>query len=197
MILRAAMPSGGEFSSSTVPLVPSHNVANLRRIVCNALEPVVLRMLVCKDERVVEEIDACSYPDHRNNEATKLACNDCKNELAQIYIRLERVNDSRSCVIAFVEGQYLSQIDDLLARLQYSVLWLDIKRERPYFYIFYYGQPMAQLATNNSSKHINDRIKEIFDFYPKEEETCIVAPVGRHSESLIINHRKKFSCKAS
>jgi hypothetical protein len=135
-----------------------------------------------------------------NNNATRLACKDCENVLAQIYIKLDRPNCNhtlRSCVIAFVEGQYLSKTDDLLKRLQCSVNWLDIKLERPYFYVFYYGQPLLLSSADNSCRHINPGMKKIFDFYSQEENVCTVAPVERHSESLIIDHKNVFSCRAS
>jgi hypothetical protein len=200
MIVRAGKPTDKEFSPSAVPLISSSNVANLKRIVCNVHESVLLRLLVCKDERVVGETDVCPYQAHKNDEATRLVCNDCENVLAQIYIRLEQSHGNRtlrSCIVSFVEGQYLIRTDDLLQRLQSSVIWLGIERERPLFYIFYYGQPMVQLIANNSCKTINDRIKRAFGFYTQEEDVCVVAPVGRYSESLIINHKNIFSCKAS
>jgi hypothetical protein len=200
MIVRSGKPDGEEFSPSAVPLVSSPHVANLKRIICNVYEPVLLRVLVCKDENIAGGADTCLYPDHKNDEAIKLACNDCDNLLAQVYIRLDRPNGNRtlrSCVIAFVEGKYLSRTDDLLNRLHYSIAWLDIERERPHFYIFYYGQPMFQLNANNSRQLINNRIKEMFHIYSQEEDVCIVAPVGRYAESLIISHRNIFSCKAS
>jgi hypothetical protein len=200
-ILRAGIPADREHSPSVISLVSSPNVANLKRIVCNVLEPVLLRALVCKDEKAAAgETDICPYPEHRNNNATNLTCNDCKNVLAQIYIRLDQAHCNctlRSCIIAFVEGQYLSKTDDLLERLRCSVDWLNVKIERPYFYIFYYGQPMFLCNANNSCKSINQKIKKIFNFYSQDEDVCIVAPVGRKSESLIINHEKRFSCKAS
>lgn len=200
MIVRAGKPTNEEFSPSSVSLLSSPNVANLKRIVFYASEPILLRLLVCKDERVAGKIDTCPYPEHKKNDATNLACRDCKNVLAQIYIRLNRINLNRtlrSCVIVFVEGQYLSRTDDLLERLQCSVKWLNIELEQPYFYIFYYGQPMLLSNTNNSCKNINHKIKELFNFYSRDEDVCIVASVGRESESLIINHKNIFSCKAS
>jgi hypothetical protein len=177
MIVRSGKPADEKFSPSAVPLVSSANVANLKRIVCNVQDHVLLRVLACKGERAVGKADVCPYPDHKNNGATRLACVDCNNVLAQIYIRLEHSHDNqslRSCIIAFGEGQYLSKTDDLLQRMQYSIAWLDIEHERPHFFIFYYGQPMAQLIAKNSQKFINDRIKKLYNFYSPEEDVCIV-----------------------
>jgi hypothetical protein len=113
-------------------------MANLEKIECNVLDAVLLRLLVCKDEKSAELPGICSYPKHKNEGAVKLACN-FKDKLVQMYIKLDRMSvKSRSCVITFVEGQYLSRTDELLEILQNSVLWLDIKNENPYFYIFYW-----------------------------------------------------------
>jgi hypothetical protein len=173
----------------------SPNVANLKRIVCNAHEPVLLRVLVCKDEKAAGVSGICPYPDHKNSGAVRLSCDDCKNVLAQIYLRLEQPDRSRalrSCIIAFVEGTYLSKTDDLVARLQHSVEWLDIKRERPLFYIFCYGEPLVKNTANNAFGRIDDRIREIFDFYPEGEDTCVLSQVRRDSEALIINPLSLF-----
>jgi hypothetical protein len=67
MIIEAAKQSYKESTPRTVPLASSSNVANLKRIVCNVRERVLLRVLVCKDEKVAGETDICSYPEHKNN----------------------------------------------------------------------------------------------------------------------------------
>jgi hypothetical protein len=198
MIVRSTVPNDREFNPNTIELLPSKNVANLEKIVCNVLEPVLLRLLVCKDEKSGETSDDCPYPEHKNREAVKLACNNSEAKLAQIYIRHDRINaQSRSCVIVFVEGQYLSKTDELLERLQNSVSWLDIANERPYFYIFHYDQPAFQLTANNSCKRINAKMKKLFTGYSQDEDICIAVSVQRGSKSLIVNHTTKFSLRAS
>jgi hypothetical protein len=197
MIVRAASPKEG-VSPCIIELLPSPNTANLARIECNVLEAVLLRLLLCKDENPTGIPDDCLYPEHRNSEARKMACGSPEAKLAQIYIRHEKINvKSRSCLIVFVEGQYLHKIDDLLERMRNSVTWLNIADERPYFYIFHYGQPVFQLTANDSRKRISKKIKELFNGYSQDEDVCIMAPVQRNARSLIVNHFKKFSLKAS
>jgi hypothetical protein len=195
MIVRAAIPKDG-VSPCIVELLPSPNTANLARIECNVLEAVLLRLLLCKDENPARAPDDCPYPEHRNSEAVKLACDLSETKLAQMYIK-KMDGKSRSCLIVFIEGQYLSKIDELLERMQNSVAWLNIAGERPYFYIFHYGQPVFQLAANDSCKRISKRIKELFAGYSQDEDVCIMVSVRRDSKSLIINHFKNFSLKAS
>jgi hypothetical protein len=191
-------PKNREFNPNTIELLPSKNVANLEKIVCNVLESVLLRLLVCKDEKSGKTPEDCPYPEHKNCEADKLVCNNSEAKLAQIYIRHDKVNaQSRSCVIVFVEAQYLSKTEELLERLQNSISWLDIENERPYFYIFHYGPPACQLTANNSCKRINAKMKELFTGYSQDEDICIAVSVQRGSKSLIVNHRTKFSLIAS
>jgi hypothetical protein len=196
-IIRTAAPRDGGIPSK-IPLLPSPRVANLKWITCNVLEPVLLRLLACKDENGGGMSDNCPYPEHKNISADTWTCSDSNGNLAQIYIRHDSINQkSRSCVIAFVEGQCLHKTGELLELLQNTITWLGIKHERPYFYIFYYGHPMNLLTANNSRHAINKKIKEIFDIYSPDEDVCITVPVRSDSECLIINHTKKFSFSAA
>jgi hypothetical protein len=51
IIIRAVNPKDEDFGPCTVKLSASSGVANLERIICNVLEPVLLRVLVCKEEK--------------------------------------------------------------------------------------------------------------------------------------------------
>jgi hypothetical protein len=155
--------------------------------------------LVCKDEKDLEASDDCPYPKYKNSEAVTLACKNAGGKLAQIYIRHATINQkARSCLIIFIEGYNLNKTDELLERLQNSVRWLDIAQEKPCFYIFCYGQPLAQVAIGDLRKKIDRRLKEVFSNYSKEEEICIATQVSRCSEVLFINTKKaKFSLSAS
>jgi hypothetical protein len=199
ILIWAAAPKGESFSPSTINLLASSHVANLKRIICNVPEPVLLRLLVCKDEKDLEASDDCPYPEHKNREAVKLACNEASGKMAQIYIRHDKINrKARSCLIIFIEGYNLNKTDELLERLQNSVTWLGIAQERPYFYIFCYGYPMNQVAIGDLCKKIDKRLKDIFPDYSKEEDVCIATQVLRNSEVLFINtNRAKFSLSAS
>jgi hypothetical protein len=200
MIVRSARPKDKEFSPSIINLLSSKNVANLERIECNVLEPILLRLLACKDEKLLETSDDCPYPDHKNSGAVKLVCNTSEDKLAHIYIRNEKTGaESRSYVIIFVEGNYLSETDELMERLQNSVSWLDIAHERPYFYIFYYGQPQYNLTATDSCNRISERMRKLFPGYSKNENICIPASVMKRSKSLIVamDAKKRISLRAS
>lgn len=51
--------------------------------------------------------------------------------------------------------------------LQNTVNWLNIKQEKPYFYIFHYGHPVNLLTANNSRHTINGKIKKFSTFIPR------------------------------
>jgi hypothetical protein len=199
IIIRTAGPRDEDFSPSVITLSASSNVANLKNIVCNVLEPVLLRLLVCKEEKSVEKPDDCPYPDHKNHDAVRLACGETMTKLAQIYIRHDKINPkARSCLIVFIKGSYLSKTDEVMERLQNSVKWLNIAEEKPYFYIFCYGPPECLLAVTDSCKKIDSKLKEVFPSYSKEESICIPAQVPRHSEALFIKgNGAKFSLSTS
>jgi hypothetical protein len=197
-IVRSDSPKGGQFSPSIVNLLPSSNVANLEKIECNVLEPVLLRLLVCKEEKPARSSDDCPYHDHKNPDAVRFACNDSNDKLAQMYIRHDNLNTkSRSCVVLFVEGRYLSKTDELLKMMKNTVEWLGIARERPYFYIFHYGNPQFGVTATNSCRRINEGIKKHFTDYSQEEDVCRTAPVPRGSKSLVVNYSKNFLLRAS
>ena len=126
-IVRAASKTTDGDNPSIILLLDSPYTANLERIVCNVHEPVLLRLLVCKEENSTKKPDDCPYPDQKNRNASKRACSDSKEKLAQIYIRHEKWNvTARSCVLVFVEGKYLNDINELIKIFQNTVSWLNI-----------------------------------------------------------------------
>ena len=48
---------------AVVSLLPYENTVNLRDIVCNSHEPVLLRLLVCKELKEKENQDRCPFTD--------------------------------------------------------------------------------------------------------------------------------------
>ena len=173
-------------------------MANLERIICNVHEPILLRLLVCKEERNTDEPDSCLYPDHVNEKATKKACRDSNKKLAQIYIRHETINPvARSCVLVFIEGKYLSNTNVLIEIFQNTVNWLNIAKEKPYFYVFRYGVPQFDVTTNTASKNLNKKMKEILGGYSRGEDICFMLPVERDAKPLTINCTRIFSFRAS
>jgi hypothetical protein len=182
------------FNPNTITLIPSPNIANLKKIVCNAHEPVLLRLLVCKEEGGTRNADNCPYPEHKKETADKRACNASVDRLAQIYVRHEYINKrARSCVLVFIEGQYVSNTIALSQLLENTVNWLQIAQEKPYFYIFRYGQPVFGVDMNYAIKKLNSKIKEVFKVYAKDEDICIGVSVDRKEEFLQINQTSKFT----
>ena len=197
-IIRAASITTGCATPNTIQFLESSNTANLKRIICNVPEPILLRLLVCKDEKNTEYMEECPYPEHINTDATKKVCSDSDKKLAQIYIRHENYNNiARSCIIAFIEGKYIRETDKLLEIYQNTISWLDIAQEKPYFYVLSYGEPLFGLTTNDAKKNINIKIKEKFNEYQKGDEICNIVPVERKAEPLTINCGNKFSIRAS
>jgi hypothetical protein len=195
-IIRAA--SGGSEGGSSIPLIVSPVTANLKRVICNVQEPVLLRLLACVAEKHKNPAGVCLYPEHRNRDAHQAACNTTENKLAQIYTKpAERNTRSRSYFITFIEGQYLSKTDAVLETLHNSVKFLGVQNETPYFYIFYYGQRPVLLTANTSRKLIDNKLKDTFGGYLPDEDACIIAPVGRTAQVLFINPAKRFSFKIS
>lgn len=195
MIVRASSCATGNI----IPLLLSPNTANLQRIVCNVHEPLLLRLLVCREKNVAHNSNDCPYPDHINSQALKKACRDSEKKLAQVYVRHEQLNKkARSCVLIFIERHTLNKTEELSKLLKDTVGWLQIAQEKPYFYIFHYGQPEFSVNTNNAIKSLNKKIKETIDGYSQDEDSCIGVSVIRGSESLtIITNSGKFSFTAA
>jgi hypothetical protein len=194
MIVRPTSHITGGFSPNTVQLIPSPNTANLNKIVFNMHLPILLRLLLCKEQRLTPSPDNCPYPEHKNDGVVKKTCGNSVDKMAQIYVRHEKMDTkARSCVLVFIEGHYLSNIDNLFLIVKNTVDWLQIAHEKPYFYIFHYGSPVFGTAATHAIKKLNKKIKELFTEYSQTEDICMGSPVGRRSESLQINHTVKFS----
>jgi len=198
MKIRAAAPTSEDFQPAIVPLLPSVNTAMLKTIVCNICEPVLLRLLACGDENTTKNPDDCPLPDHKNTAAAKTVCRDSKSKLAQVYFRHEQITaKARSCVIVFIEGQYLKRTDDLFELLLSTVNWLGIAPERPYFYIFGYGPPECGLTHNDTRTALDEKIKGCIAGYSESENVCFVNSVSRIAERLILRDTSPFSVRVS
>jgi hypothetical protein len=198
IIIKADTPKKDDAKLRIIPLLPSSNTANLTSIVFDVRDPVLLRLLVCKEELSTNGTDNCLYPEHKNNEADRRVCINSEKKLAHIYVRHNQVNkETRSFVIAFIEGKNLHKIDEILTMLENTVDWLDIAKERPFFYVIRYGQPVISITTNQTRIELAKRIKGIYKGYPDNEDTCIVLSSLPDSRSLIIEHIRKFSIKIS
>jgi hypothetical protein len=176
-----------------VPLLHSLKTANLERIEFNIHNPVLLRLIVCKEEKISTD---CPYPDHENSNAFNVLCNYDNFKLAHIYVRHEQIdNIARSCVIVFTKTMYLFDKNELLNLLQNTVNWLDIAQERPYFFIIRYGEPQTTVSTANTNRVLNIELRRIFSGYSKDEDICVIIPVEKQAKLLRIDHTnesKKF-----
>ena len=198
IIIKADTPREDNTGLRVIHLLPSPNTANLIDIVFDVRDSYLLRLLVCKEEISKEETDNCPYPMHKNNEATRRVCIDSGKKLAHIYVRHNQINnETRSFLIAFIEGEVLSKTDEILEMLKNTVDWLNIAKERPFFYIIRYGKPDISLATNQIRMTLTKKIKEIYSKYPDNEDPCIVLQTLHDSKSLIIEHIRKFIIKVS
>jgi len=175
-----------------VSLLPSINTANLERIVFNIHNPVLLRLLACKEEKNTQHPTGCLYPEHKNSKAVKIACN-LPGKLAHVYIRHEQINNTaRSCIIVFIETMYLFDRDGLLDLFKNTVDWLDIANEKPYFYVLRYGEPKNVLNTNYACKVLNIELRRNYSGYSNDEDVCTIVPIEKHSQTLRIDYVKSF-----
>jgi len=178
-----------------VSLIPSLNTANLERIVFNIHNPILLRLLVCKEEKHTLNSISCPplYDINKNSNAINISCN-FPERLAHIYIRHEQINNiARSCVIIFIEAIYLFKREGLLNLFQNTVNWLNIAHERPYFFVLRFGK--HNLNTNFTNRVLNVRLREIYSGYSKDEDICTIISVEKNAELLRIDHtgiNKKF-----
>jgi hypothetical protein len=175
-----------------LPLRQSLNTANLNKIIFNIHDPVLLRLLLCKEDKNSD----CPYPDHNNSVAVHIACN-FPDILAHIYIRHEQIDSiARSCVVVFTEATYLFSSDGLLNIFQNTVNWLNIAHERPYFYVIpRYGKPLASVHTDYAKVILNRELKRIYNGYSKDEVICTIIPADKQAEILRIdytNESRKF-----
>lgn len=198
MTVRAAAPTSKDFQPAIIPLLPSTNTAMLKTIVCNIHKPVLLRLLVCGNENTTKNPNNCPYPNHKDSAATKMVCRNSEIKLAQVYFRHEQITAmARSCIIVFIEGQYLTRTDELFELLLSTVNWLGIARERPYFYIFSYGRPECGLTHNTTRITLDRKIKSGIAGYSKDEDVCFVNGVSRIAERLILSYTSQFSVRVS
>ena len=197
-IIRTSSIVADGANPNVIELLYSSNTAYLERITCYILEPVLLRLLICRDAVNSDTLNNCSYPDHRKMEATRKACESDK-KLAQIYIRHEKINPkARSCIIIFIEGKYLHETDEIIQIFQNTVNWLNIANEKPFLHVLRYGEPQISLTTKNIGIDLNKKIRKIFAGYSDAEDICIMVSVRRGTKPLIINSQySKFSITAS
>lgn len=201
-IVRASEQTSGNFTNTTL-LISSFNTANLKSIVWDVHSPLLLRLLHCKEEKSKNNQNKCPFTDppyteHINKEATKKACIDSKNKLAQIYFRHEQFDiKARSCVVAFIESYNLHKIDLLLDLFYNTVEWLNIAKECPYFYIVHFDLPLFGNELIRINKKLDENLKQKYTGYLKDEKISFITNANKYSEFLKIICTTKFSMKTT
>jgi len=187
---------------AVVRLFPFENTANLSDIVCSSREPVLLRLLVCKELKERNNQDECPFADppytgHKNVEATKYLCNEPENrKFSQIYFRHEKIDKkARSCVIAFIQGDSLHKTDVLLEIFKNTVEWLQIAEEKPFFHVVFYGDPLNGDDHTKAEKDLDEKMRELYSQYSKDEEICFMVYANKKAEVLRLNYTTIFSVR--
>jgi hypothetical protein len=178
--------------SGSIPVLSSYRIANLKGILWNVRNPILFRMLVCKEEKILGT-DGCPYPDHINTKATKKKGCDSKDKLAHIYFRHSFIDKkARSCVVIFTEGDSLhTKIDMLFDIYQNTVNFLNIATERPYFYIIIFGDPIFDNDYNSAHKMLEHKMKTI----SQNEDIFFIIYANKNAEVLNVTHTTKFSVR--
>jgi len=188
---------------AVVPLLlPYEETANLNNIICSSHEPVLLRLMVCKDLRENNSGDKCPFADpplavHVNLGATKQICSEPTNKVfTQIYFRHEKIDKkARSCVVAFIEGDTLHKTETLLERFKNTVEWLQIAEEKPFYHVVFYGDPQCGNDHTKAEKELEEKMRELYSQYSKDEEICFLIYANKKAEFLRLYHTTIFSVK--
>jgi len=187
---------------AVVSLLPYENTANLRDIVCNSHEPILIRLLVCKELKEKNNQDKCPFTDtpytgHINIEATKKLCNEPRDKkFTQIYFRHEKMDKkARSCVVVFIEGIFLHRTDVLIEQFKNTVEWLQIAEEKPFYHVVYYGDPLFPDDYTSAEKELDEKMREKYSQYSKDEEICFIIYANKEAEILRLHYTTIFSVK--
>jgi hypothetical protein len=173
-----------------ITLVPNQKTANLTAINCNSEIVVYLNFLACRENKCPDEKD-CDY--HRNANAKKLICN-ITGDCAHIYIANEIANPQiKHYIIIFVEGIKIGRKDELIRVLCNTVNWLNISRERPHFYIFYYGPPAITNTLDYIRNYLDKNLKSELGNYNRNEYICKTSNINRHAQYLTISENNPIN----
>jgi len=187
-------------NTAVVPLPPYNKTANLKRIICNSHEPVLLRLLVCKELKEENNQNKCPfvvppYTDHKNTESNKQLCNETKDRtFTQIYFRHEKVDiKTHSYVVTFIEGDTLKKTNVLLERFKNTVEWLQIAEEKPIYYVVLYGDPQFKKDYITVGNELDEEMRKLYSQYSKDEEICFIISANKKAEVLRLYYSTMFS----
>jgi hypothetical protein len=192
MIVRAEHTSGG-FRPYEINLEPGPETANLSKIVCNSMIPILLRLLLCGKCKKRLNISDCPYPDHKNCATSVIECCCSKTDIASLYIAQDS-SKNEHYLIVFVEGMRSGRKDDLVKILNDTMILLNINNEHVHFYIFYYGPPVITNELNSVQNHINKKFAPLLRSYRPNEDICTARQIGRKADSLTISGDRYLKC---
>ena len=191
-----------ENKSAVVQLLPYENTANLNIIVCNSHEPVLLRLLVCKELREENNQNNCPFEapphtSHINAEADRRLCNEPGDKrFTQIYFRHEKIDKkARSCIVAFIQGDSLHKTDVLMEWFKNTVEWLQIAEEKPFYHVVFYGDPLFDNDYTAAEKDLDEKMRKIYSQYSKDEEICFIIYANKEAEVLRLHYTTTFSVR--
>jgi hypothetical protein len=194
MIVRAAHGSDGSGPYEII-IDPGPETANLSKIVCNSMIPILLRLLLCGKRKKRLNISDCPYPGHKNSATGVIECCHSKNDIASIYIAQDS-SINEHYLIVFVEGMRSGRKDDLVKILNDTMILLNISNEHIHFYIFYYGPPVITNELNSVQNYVNKSFASLFKSYRPHEDICTARQIGRRADSLTISGDRHLKCRA-
>jgi hypothetical protein len=192
MIVRAARISDG-FSPYEINLEPGPETANLNKIVCNSMIPILLRLLLCGKCKKRLDISDCPYPGHKNSATGVIECCRSKTDIASLYI-VQNSSKNRHYLIVFVEGMRSGRKDDLVKILKDTMILLNIDNKHVHFFIFYYGPPVITNELNSVQNHVNKSFAPLLKSYRPNEDICTARQIGRKADSLTISGDRYLKC---
>jgi hypothetical protein len=192
MIVRAAHSSDGS-RPYEISLKPGPETANLSKIVCNSMIPILLRLLLCGKCKKRLDISDCPYPGHKNSATGVIECCHSKNDIASLYIAQDSSINAH-CLIVLVEGMRSGRKDDLVKILNDTIILLNISNEYIHFYIFYYGPPVIANELDSVKNHINKKFAPMLRSCRPNEDICTARQISRRADSLTISGDRHLKC---
>jgi hypothetical protein len=192
MIVRAADISNG-FRQYEINLDPGPETANLSKIVCNSMVPILLRLLLCGKCKKRLNISDCSYPGHKNYATSVIKCCCSENDIASLYIA-RNSSKNEHYLIVFVEGMRSGRKDELVKILNDTMILLNINNKHVHFYIFYYGLPVITNELNSVQNYVNKKFAPLLKSYRQNEDICTARQIGRKADSLTISGDRYLKC---
>jgi hypothetical protein len=192
MIVRAAHVSD-DFRPYEINLNPGPETANLSKIVCNSMIPILLRLLLCGKCKKRLNISDCPYPDHKNCETSVIECCCSNTDIASLYIA-QNSSKNEHYLIVFVEGMRSGRKDELVKILNDTMKLLNINNEHVHFYIFYYGLPVITNELDSVQNYVNKSFAPLLKSCKPNEVICTARQIGRKADSLTISGDRHLKC---